>query len=388
MQKRKDAIYYENVKDIEKVQIIDEHTIRIELSREVPFFEYYLIFPIINAKENEKQIPIGTGKYKIVKLEKDKIELTQNENYREEENSNIKNISITLYNTIGEIYNDFKLGNIDLFHTANQNIEEYIGSMGYGKKVYAGREYDYLALNCEDSLLQYKEVRKAISYAVDKKRIIATSLEDKAELAQLPLEGTYLTKEVLVSSDKQEKEKAKKVLEEAGWKYEYGIWQKQIAGRTKTLNITLTVSKSNTQRVKVANEIKKQLEEIGIKIKLQEVSDNKYKNDIKNSSYEMILTGVYSAISPDLTGILGKGNLANYQNQEVENILKELNNITEENLRKEKYKRLFEIYEEEVPYISLYRNQEFVIYNTTFRGEITPNHYNIYYHFSNWYRQD
>ena len=50
LQKAKNSIYIENVKEISKVEIVDEHTIRIELNKEIPFFEYYLIFPIISSK--------------------------------------------------------------------------------------------------------------------------------------------------------------------------------------------------------------------------------------------------------------------------------------------------------------------------------------------------
>ena len=32
-------------------------------------------------------------------------------------------------------------------------------------------------------------------------------------------------------------EKAKEILQNAGWKYEYGLWQKEIDGVTKTINI-------------------------------------------------------------------------------------------------------------------------------------------------------
>ena len=63
----------------------------------------------------------------------------------------------------------FKLGNIDLINTNKINIEDYVGTMGYNKQ-YEGREYDFLALNCEDTILKYKEVRQAINYAIDKEK--------------------------------------------------------------------------------------------------------------------------------------------------------------------------------------------------------------------------
>ena len=46
IQSLKTSIYYENVKDIKLVEIIDKSTIKINLNKESPFFEYNLIFPM------------------------------------------------------------------------------------------------------------------------------------------------------------------------------------------------------------------------------------------------------------------------------------------------------------------------------------------------------
>lgn len=137
----------------------------------------------------------------------------------------------------------------------------------------------------------------------------------------------------------------------------------------------------------VANEIALELKEVGINIILEEVSDKQYQNYLKNHKYEMLLTGVYSSISPNLNGFLGDNDLANYKNEEINTILKELNNISSEELLKEKYKKILEILNENIPYIGLYRNQDVIIYQNNFRGNITPNNYSIYYNIDEWYTQ-
>lgn len=397
LKENKKSIYYENVKNINKVEIVDKYTIRIELKEEIPFFEYYLIFPIIYSKQyisttiqNSKQIPIGTGQYKIKKIEEDKIELIKNNEWRdiEVENANINTITIYLYETMGEIYNDFKIGRIDLLHSMNPDIENYIGTMGYGQEKYIGREYEFLAFNCKNNILQYPEVRKAIQTTIDQEKIVASSLESKVYVSYFPIgKENYLIQNVELLH-KPNLEKAQKILTEAGWKYEYGIWQKEIQGSTKTLNLKLSVTKSNKQRVKVAEEIKRQLEELGIKVIIEQISNGMYENYISNHRYEMMLTGIYTPLSPDLTSFFGQDNLANYENQEINTILAELNNITDKKLLKEKYKKILEIYQNEVPYIGLYRNQNLVAYTTRFRGEISPNNYSIYYNFSKWYHHN
>lgn len=396
IQENKNSIYLENVKDINKVEIVDTYTLRLELNERISFFEYQLIFPILSKKQYENQdmeksaeIPLGTGKYKITKLENDVIELTKDEEWHEieNENSNIKTITIYIYETAGDVYNSFRQGNIDLIHTNNINYEEYIGSMGYQKKQYTGREYDYLALNCENAVLQYKEVRQAIQKVINKEKIVSSILENCAYVANFPLDyGSYLMENLELSVNSSQEE-ATKILKDAGWEYEYGIWSKEIDGRTRTLNFNFIVNEENEQRVKVAEEIKSQLEDFGIEITIQKLTNSNYQRVLENQEYEIILTGVYNSYSPELNSFFGENNLANYKNEEFQSLLKQVDEMSSEELQKETYKRIVEIYKEEVPYIGLYRNKVTVAYGQNVMGDITPNNYSIFYQFSDWYRQ-
>ena len=93
-----------------------------------------------------------------------------------------------------------------------------------------------------------------------------------------------------------------------------------------------------------------------------------------------------SSITPDLTNYFAGGNLANFNNNEVKEILGVLNNITNEEELKTKYKKLYEIYEEEVPYIGIARSKIYVITNTYLNGEIDARWYNLFFKFKDWYK--
>ena len=84
------SVYGNNVQYIVGVDKIDDDTLQITIDHEIPFFEYNLIFPIMSKAYFEGQdfstteknnAPIGTGKYKIVQNDNDKIVLNKNENY-------------------------------------------------------------------------------------------------------------------------------------------------------------------------------------------------------------------------------------------------------------------------------------------------------------------
>lgn len=389
------SVYSSNVAKIASVDLVDENTVKINLSEEVPFFEYNLTFPILPSHYYEiedfntsTKIPIGTGMFKIETIDATNITLKKNENWWKKEtiNSKIETIQIKKYAEIGELYNSFKLGNIDIFTTSNLNLEQYIGTIGYAKTEFKGREFDYLAFNCEDPILKNIEVRRAISFAIDKANIVSSIYNNQYEMASFPLDyGNYLYKNTGINAN-YDLEQAKNILTNGNWEYKNNRWQKIENYRTTRLSLTLTLQTENEKRLLVAENIKKSLEQIGIKVNIQKVTQANYQKTLESKNYQMVLTGVYNSYSPDLTYFFGKGNLQNYQNGEINQILAEVKTIKDENLLKEKYMRILEIYNREQPFIGLYRNKISIIKSQNLAGEVIGNNYFSYYGLENWHR--
>lgn len=388
------SVYSYNVESISQVEIIDASTIKIILKYPVPFFEYNLTFPILSnhAYMNQdmytsQEIPIGTGLFRIESVHSTGIELVQNESYREKEDFKIDKINVYFYGSMGEVYNSFKIGNIDFFATTNRQIEEYIGTMGYSKKEYKGREFDFLAINHTNKALAQKEVRQAIRYAIDQENLLSSVLNNKGYRASFPLDyGSFLYPEESLNVE-YSIEKAKQTLVNGGWIYQSNRWQKVIDGKNVRLDFELVVWKDNGERLKAAEIIKEQLESIGIKITLKKVNNDQYNQYLQNRNFELMVSGIYNSNSPDLNYFLGEGNIGNYQNSEIKTLLTEVQNITNRDLLKEKYSRIIEICKEDVPFIGLYRNQNKLICGTNLVGNITPNNYSYFYHMNEWIRK-
>lgn len=385
-------IYSENVKNILSVDVIDNATLKITLKEEMYFFEYNLIFPIMSKNHyegenffNSNKQPIGTGMYKISNITNEEIILEKNENYRNQDkiNKNINKISITIFKEMGELYNSFKMGNIDLINTSSLNYQEYIGIIGYYAKEYKGRECDFLSFNCDDYLVGEKTVRQAINYAIDKDNIVSKQYNNKYYISNFVLDyGSYIFNQKSLSLG-YNPEKSKEILENNGWVYTNNKWKKN----GSYLELTISVNSSNSQRVQVAEIIKTQLENIGIKVYIKQLSDSQYKYALENKNYQILLTGVYNGLSPDLTYFYGVNNLANYKNETVLNVMKEVKNITEQNVLEEKHKELVNIVKDECPYISLYRNKNTLIINQNLIGNFEPTNYGIFKNFESWNKQ-
>lgn len=390
------SVYSENVKDVTEVQVIDSNTLKISLSNAVPFFEYNLTFPIMCQAYYEgedfatsEKIPIGTGMFKISEISTNVIKLVQNEFYWDTSKKPMATeININLYNSIGEAYAAFKNGEIDLLTVKITNIEDYIGTLGYNKIEYKTRNYDFLAFNTAKDVLSEPAVRKAISLAIDKNNIVATceGLGAGYVSSNFNLDmGCWLyTKDLNIGIDT---EQATQTLLNNGWERTASNWIKRTEKGIKKLEFSISVNANNATRVSVAENIKNQLANFGVPVTIHYLSVDNYTNAINNRNYDVIITGIQNSYSPSVNTFFGTGNIANYNNSEVSEIMNAINNTTDENTLYDKYSRLYDIYLEDAPYIGLFRETDIIIYNQGLVGNITANAFNIYHNIEKWYRQ-
>ena len=390
------SVYYYNVKDIEEIEKIDEYTIKIKLNKEIPYFEYNLIFPIVSSKyfdkdnfrlENKNIKPPGTGMFYISETENNSILLKKSIRDNSNQDMKLDTITLKLYDSLSSAINAFKTGEIDIFTTSNKNIEDYLKNVNYNKIEYINRDYSYIALNCNSTILSNKEIRQAINSAIDKDEIIKDIYNDKNKISNFPLDfGSYVygTNNSVMKYDENT---AKNLLVDNGWKYTSKKWRKTVKNKYLKIELDLVVNKDNSYMARVAKKIKEQLEKIGIVITIKDVNSNQYDTYLKNKNYDMILLNSNYSYSPSLNKYFGDSNIANYKNEEVDKLLEEIQNSTDENEIKEKYSRIVEIYNDEAPYISLFFNQNTMIYSPNLKGNISPNSYNLFYKIESWYRE-
>ena len=321
-----DTIYKENIEKIQSIEKIDDSTFKIHLKEAVNFFEYLLCFPIVEETTYNTEIPMGTGKYKITQLNQEQITI---------ENSNIKLI-VKIYRNTTELYNEFTKGNIDLIITQNTNYEDYIGNIGFEENIIVGREYYYIS--CEN--IEDKNTRKAINYNINKEKLIYDLYNRKYILADFPLDyGSYLNKT--------------KLAKEEEFKISRG-------------EFTLSTSKENSE---IAEKIKEQLEEKGIRI---------YVQNYQNMNADLILKTETVPITPDITKY--------FEDESIKEKLQEIVKIENKEVLKEEYGKIIDIYYEELPFISLYFDSYILLHNNNLKGDFSGNWYNIFYNIDTWYK--
>lgn len=392
--KNVESVYNGNLSAVSDYEVIDSNTLKIYLNQDIPFFEYNLTFPIMCKSYYEgesfvesNKAPIGTGPFRINELSSNVIKLGRNDTYwNSQKEFMATEVNINLYATIGEVYSAFKNGEIDILSVKIDNVENFIGSLGYNKIEYKSRNYDFLTLNTESPILSDPAVRKAISLIIDKNNIVASCLGGGYIASNFSLDmGCWLyTKDLNIGVDT---EVASQTLYSAGWERTANAWQKRVDGRTEKLAIELTVNSNNEGRVRAVENIKEQLENFSIPVNIRYLSADAYADAINNRNYEMAITGLQVGYSPNLSTFFGDGNIANYYNPEVSEIMDIVSNTRDENALYENYNRLYDIYLEEAPYIGLYRETDIIVYNQSLVGNIRANAFNIYHNIEKWYRQ-
>lgn len=389
------SIYKANVENIIATEVLDASTIKITLNKGIPFFEYNLTFPILNSIQytddnlyTSSKVPLGTGRFKISDITTTSITLSKNTNWRKivTDESKIDTIKINIYQAMGGVFNGFKLNNVDIFSTSNVNYKDYIGSIGFNVTEYAGRDFDFLSFNCQDEILKNKAVRQAINYAIDRNTIVAVAYGTQKMVSYYPLDyGSYLyTNDGYLNNNS---EKAKEILVKDGWTYNNNEWTKIIDNKVKKLELNLSVQESNSGRLAVANEIKKELANIGIKINIITLSDSNYDKMFETRGFQMLITGVYNSYTPNINYFLHDGNIGGYHNAEVNSILNSQISTKNDKLIVDGYKKVYDIYKDELPFLGLYRGKNIIISTQSLVGTITANNYSSFYNIATWYRQ-
>lgn len=324
--KEEDSIYKENVKRIKNIEKIDENTLKIYLSEEIEFFEYNLCFPIIQEKTYNDYIPIGTGNFRIMEINDNSIIM---------QGKDIK-LTVRIYKSITELYNEFTRENIDIIITQNTNYEKYIGNIGFEETLITGREFYYIS--CEN--IKEIETRKYINSIINKEKLVFDLYNKKYIVVDFPLQyGSYLNKNKIKNEEIQ---------------------------LNKIKKITLSVNKEN---IKLAEEIKEQLVEKNIEVYIQ---------DYTNSNADMILKTQTVSIKPSISKY--------FKDEEIKEQINKVVKIENKEILKQEYEKIINQYYEEIPFISLYYNSYIMLHNSKVKGDFSGNWFNIFYNIDTWYK--
>ena len=359
------SVYYENVKNIESIKVLDEYTIKIFLKEEMPFFEYKLVLPILPKHQyNENyeligELTVGTGEYKFKSISDSIIVLLNG-------NAKTKEIEIVLYDRNAKMYSDFMKQKLDIIITNNINYEEYIGTTWYKTVNIEGRNFNYLLINQSNNFLKDVALRKALNYVINKEEIIQKVYNRKYKKQEFP-KGRF-------NQESFDMVKATRILEETGYSYKNNSWNKD----GKILAFNLIVKNQNEKMQEVSEIIKSNLEDFGIRLNVVKLSDSNYEYSMKNNYYDLILGETTLCLEPSFTEFFKS------EKKAVNEIMQDIPKIEKEEIKTKKLEELEKICKEEMPFIGLYVDTISLLLNKELKGDFEANWYNVFYNINTW----
>ncbi len=210
-----------------------------------------------------------------------------------------------------------------------------------------------------NNLLKDAAIRQGLSYAINRPALIQEALSGQAQ----PATGPFIFGEVKARTSAQaisyDPTKTIQLFEAAGFKRNAadGLLLKD----NSPLEITLTLA-DNDEQLLVANEIKKQWEEVGVKVNLQPVSTLFLQSEVINPrNYQALLISEVVGLDPDpypfwhSSQVASPGlNLAQFQNHDADELLVEARQTFNEEERIAKYVSFQNILRQQSPATFLY----------------------------------
>jgi peptide/nickel transport system substrate-binding protein len=220
-----------------------------------------------------------------------------------------------------------------------------------------GNGYTYFGFNLNKKPFDDINIRKAISYAIDRQEIIDGVLLGLGEEITSPYKpGTYWENKNIkkLSFNPQ---KAKELLEKSGYRLNNNIYEKD--GIPLSFEI---LTNQNKQREMTAVLIQRRLQDIGIDVSIRVIEWASFVNRfIKTGEFQAVVLGWSLSLDPDQYSIWhssqqgpGQFNFIGYSNKTVDDLLEKGRRELNKEKRKAIYDEFSSILYEDQPIVYLY----------------------------------
>ncbi len=338
--------------------------------------------------------PIGTGPFRFVKWEPgERIVLERNEDYFGGA-PYIKRIVYSIVPDTTTMFLELQSGGLDYMGLTPLQYARQTDTPAFARRFnkfrYPAFVYTYLGYNLRKPMFQDKRVRQAISYAIDKQEIVDGVLLGLGQ----PATGPYKPGSWPYNPDVQRylyaPDKARALLDAAGWKISGTDKIRQKEGQK--LAFTIVTNQGNDQRIKAGEIIQRRLQEVGIEVKLRVIEWASFlKEFIQPGNFDATILGWTIPVDPDGYNIWHSSktgaqelNFIAYCNPEVDRLLEQGRRVLDIEQRKPIYYKLQQILAEDVPYTFLYVPDALPVVARRFHG-IKEAPAGIMYNFEKWY---
>jgi len=383
-------------KPIEKIEAVDDHTVKLTLSEPyAPLLEALDIGIMAEHVFGDTEIatlrehpanhePIGTGPYTWGEWVKGQyIVLEANENYFEE-GPWIQTVRFKFYQDTQVMLAALENGDIDYMGAIPPDDVERVKSAladTYNFYEFPNNGYTYIGLKQTHPILQDKRVRQALMYGIDRKQIVEDVFRGLGTVLDShypPISWAYTDD---INHYEFDADKAVELLEAAGWT-EVGDDGIRINENGDKLEFVVVTHTGNPQRESVLLVAQEHLKGIGVNMKPEfyewSVLLEQY---LDVAEFEAYMCGWSLGLDPDpyvyfhstssefgADGYLKGFNDVFIRNEELDKLIEKGRTTLEQQARVEIYHEISQLLNEELPYVWLYTNNSITAMHKKFAG--------------------
>ena len=177
---------------------------------------YEMTFPVVPAAQVSTDNPLGSGPYVITSFTAgDYMTLAANPNWWKAQPS-VQQIMLSFHETPSSVIESYEYNRVDTVFTRSLASSQYRTGTLSVTMSYRTSQLECLLMNNSNSMMT-PEVRKAIRYVIDRKKIISSIYSGLAVETNFPFfPGTWMYNDSLDSQFTVNIDEAKKLLESAG----------------------------------------------------------------------------------------------------------------------------------------------------------------------------
>jgi ABC-type transport system substrate-binding protein len=347
--------------EVRGFKVIDDYTFEIRLKRPFsPFLSMLTMTPAYVIPEED--IDKGTGPFSLKKwLHNRELILERNENYFGG-NAKIKGI---VYKIIPEdltAVTEFELGNIDVISLPASAYSKFKNDKKWNKYIMSleGLNTYYLGMNSSRPPFNNPDLRKAVSYAIDRKKILDTFYEGRGRLAAGPVPD-LLRKWDVKAGINYDPQRAKEIITRKGM---------------SRINVNMYVT-ADQDVIDLAEIIQSYLSKVGINMNIKQLEWSAYKDAVNKGEPDMFWLSWW-ADYPDPENFLfplfhssnlgPAGNRTRYVNKDVDTLIEKGQNSLNEKNRNNFYKKAEDGVIQDMPWVSFWHRTDFLIKQPWIKG--------------------
>ncbi|TCZ77816.1 ABC transporter substrate-binding protein [Paenibacillus albiflavus] len=258
---------------------------------------------------------------------------------------------------------------MNMISVSMDNVNALIDQGFMDVNIFPTNGYGYIAFNHKKAKFQDKKVRQALAYGLDRKQIVEAVYGPFADVINIPQSKlSWAYTEDGIEKYEFNLDKAKQLLDEAGWVVgKDGIREKN----GEKFEINFVATSPNVVNDAIIPVATANYKELGIKFVPEQMDFTAVGQKRKEGKFDMLFMAWGLTPDPDPTNIFsskGSQNEIGYSNPKADELMKAALKEVEIDKRKPVYKELYQVLNDDLPYIFMYQRRDMWPVNSRLQG--------------------